>query len=111
MPAGNSTAGVLIRLWVRHGRALLVVDVEVDGALVLVPLLPFAVSDFLMSAPLSLSARPEVAIMLAMRSSCWVASALSSPVVDGEDVVGVLVVLSSLVRREFHAPAGTRPED
>ena len=63
-----------------------------------------------MSAPLPLSPRSEVAITVTMQSLAQVTSASSSPVVDGEDVVAVRMALSSLICREFHTSAGTRPE-
>ena len=45
-----------------------------------------------------------------MRSTGWDMPSLLSPAADGEDVVAALMASSLLACREFHRPAGTRPE-
>ena len=43
-------------------------------------------------------------------SAGWDMPPLLHPAADGEDVVAALMASSSLAYREFHRPAGSRPE-
>ena len=110
LPAGNSTAQVLVQLWQWSGNTPLVVEDEVDVALILALLLPWPVSDASVSARLLLSPRSEVTAMVTMQSSGWVTLSVSSPAIDGEGVVEVSMASISLACREFRTSAGTRPE-